>query len=63
MNDAATYELSPAAAKQEIRSVAKVVAGWREHFASVGVTPGDIEMLGEHIDRPFLREQREEYTP
>ena len=57
------FGLSPAAAKQEIRSVAKVVAGWREHFASVGVTPGDIEMLGEHIDRPFLREQREEYTP
>ena len=31
--------------------------------ASVGVTSNEIEMLAEHIDRPFLREQREEYAP
>lgn len=58
----AQFGLKPPAAKQEIRAVAKVVAGWREHFASAGVTSSDIELLGEHIDRPFLREQREEYA-
>ena len=56
------FGLKPAAAKQQIRAVAKVVAGWRAHFASVGVTANDIELLGEQIDRPFLREQREEYS-
>ncbi|HTV21547.1 MAG TPA: HipA domain-containing protein [Polyangiaceae bacterium] len=58
----AQFGLKRAAAQREIRTVAKVVAGWREHFASAGVTSSDIELLGEHIDRPFLREQREEYA-
>jgi serine/threonine-protein kinase HipA len=56
------FGLKPAAAKREVRQVAKVVAGWREHFASVGVSANDIELLGEHIDRPFLRDQRDEYA-
>jgi serine/threonine-protein kinase HipA len=57
------FGLKPAAAKRQIAIVAKAVARWREHFASVGVTRNDLELLGEQIDRPFLREQREEYAP
>jgi serine/threonine-protein kinase HipA len=56
------FALELGAARQEVRNVIAAVAHWREHFASVGVTRGDIELLGEHIDRPFLREQREEFA-
>jgi serine/threonine-protein kinase HipA len=56
------FGLDRAAAQAELRSVAAVVAAWREHFASAGVSASDIEMLGEHIDRPFLSDQREAYA-
>jgi serine/threonine-protein kinase HipA len=56
------FGLKPAAAQAELRRVAEVVSGWREHFASVGVRPGDIELIAEQVDRPFLREQREPHV-
>ena len=46
-------------AVREARVVARVADGWKEHFKGCGVTPGDIELYAEQIDRPFLREQRE----
>jgi serine/threonine-protein kinase HipA len=58
----AQFGLTRAAAQHELSTVAAVVARWREHFASAGVSAGDIELLGEHIDRPFLREQRDAYV-
>ena len=57
----AQFGLKRAAAEAEIRRVASVVAGWREHFASTGVSSGDLALLGEQIDRPFLRDQREAF--
>jgi serine/threonine-protein kinase HipA len=47
-------------AAAQARAVARVVNGWKEHFAACGVTPADIELYAEQIDRPFLRGQREE---
>jgi serine/threonine-protein kinase HipA len=47
-------------AVREVRAVARVVDGWKEHFKACGVTPGDIELYAEQIDRPFLRDQRNE---
>lgn len=58
----AQFGLKPAAAQQEIRTVAGVVARWREHFTRAGVSASDIEILAEQVDRPFLRDQRDEYT-
>ena len=58
----AQFGLKRAAAQAEIRRVASVVEGWREHFASTGVSSGDLELLGEQIDRPFLRDQREAFS-
>jgi serine/threonine-protein kinase HipA len=58
----AQFGLKPAAAKQELRAVATAVASWREHFTSIGVSANDIELLAEHIDRPFLRDQRAAYA-
>ena len=45
-------------AQQLVTEVARVVSGWREHFAACGVAPRNLELLAEQIDRPFLREQR-----
>jgi serine/threonine-protein kinase HipA len=42
-----------------MRSVVRVVDGWKDHFAQCGVTAGDIDLYAEHIDRPFLKEQRD----
>ena len=47
-------------AAREARAVAQVESGWKEHFAACEVTPADIGLYAEQIDRPFLREQREE---
>ena len=47
-------------AVREAAAVAQVVSRWQEHFAACGVTAGDIALYAEQIDRPFLREQREE---
>jgi serine/threonine-protein kinase HipA len=55
------FGLTRAAAQREIRAVARIVGGWRTHFSDVGVSGGDIELLGEQIDRAFLREQREAF--
>jgi serine/threonine-protein kinase HipA len=54
------FSLSKDEAIAEMRGVVRVVDGWKEHFAGCGVTAGDIELYAEHIDRPFLREQRDE---
>jgi serine/threonine-protein kinase HipA len=56
------FGLKPADARAEVRTVAKVVSTWKKHFAAMGVLAGDIDLLAEQIDRPFLREQREEFA-
>ncbi|HEY3516397.1 MAG TPA: HipA domain-containing protein [Gammaproteobacteria bacterium] len=55
------FDLGEKQAIAQVRRVARVVAGWREHFASCGVTRRDLELLAEQIDRPFLADQRREY--
>jgi serine/threonine-protein kinase HipA len=53
------FSLTKDQAVNEVRAVAGVVDGWKEHFAQCGVTAGDIDLYAEHIDRPFLKEQRD----
>lgn len=55
------FGLTRAHALVEIRKVARVVDEWQRHFASVGVSAGDIALLAEQIDRPFLADQRKEH--
>ena len=55
------FGLTREAARREAAVVAGTVAGWRTHFTATGVSPKDIELLEEQIDRPFLREQRAEF--
>ena len=56
----ALFGLKREEAVQEAKAVARVVSAWREHFAACGVTAADIALYAEQIDRPYLRDQREE---
>ena len=42
-----------------VAEVANVVNGWQAHFKKAGVSKQDLALLSQHIDRAFLREQRE----
>lgn len=48
-------------AVKEVRTVARVVDKWKEHFKSQHVSRRDIELYAEQIDRPFLKDQRQAY--
>jgi serine/threonine-protein kinase HipA len=52
------YGLAKNEAIKEAQTVARVIDGWKQHFAACGVTRGDIDLYAEQIDRPFLRDQR-----
>jgi serine/threonine-protein kinase HipA len=54
------FALKPNEALREARAVARVVDGWKDHFRASGVTAGDVKLLAEQIDRPFLLEQRQQ---
>lgn len=56
---AAQYWLTPQAALAEARRVARVVDGWRAHFAAVGLSDAALDELTYHIDSPFLLKQRQ----
>jgi serine/threonine-protein kinase HipA len=58
LSEARLFGLSKDQAVAEVRRVIAVVAGWPAHFAGLGVTAGDIELLAAAIDRPTLLEQR-----
>ena len=55
------FDLNEKQAVAQVRRVARVVAGWRPHFAGCGVTRRDLDLLAEQIDRPFLADQRRDY--
>ena len=52
------YWLTPQDARTQARQVAQVVQGWRTHFTARGVSDAACDELAQHIDRPFLRDQR-----
>jgi serine/threonine-protein kinase HipA len=55
------FSLTKDEAVKEVRTVAAIVDGWKEHFTQCGVTAGDIDLYAQHIDRPFLARQRDEF--
>lgn len=63
MTQTEAFGLSKADAAQLVVEVIAVVNTWREHFASLGVTPADLESLAERIDGEGLRSQRESFDP
>jgi serine/threonine-protein kinase HipA len=57
------YGLAKNEAVKEAQAVAHVIDGWKQHFTACGVTRGDIDLYAEQIDRPFLKDQRQELKP
>jgi serine/threonine-protein kinase HipA len=55
------FGLDAQQAINEVRTVARVVNSWADHFKRHGVTAQDIDMYATQIDRPFLLDQRREY--
>ncbi|QHE88379.1 type II toxin-antitoxin system HipA family toxin [Hydrogenophaga sp. BPS33] len=58
LSECAQFGLKRPQAVAEIKRVCGAVAGWKAHFAQIGVSAADIESLAAQIDRPFLRDQR-----
>jgi serine/threonine-protein kinase HipA len=56
------FALKKDAAIQQVREVVAVVNEWQKHFSECGVTRGDVDSYAQQIDRPFLSEQRREFT-
>jgi serine/threonine-protein kinase HipA len=56
------FALERVRAIDEVRAVARVVDAWQAHFSGIGVSRGDVDLLAEQIDRPFLRDQRREFV-
>lgn len=56
------FSLSQDQALKELRAVVRVVDQWQQHFKACDVTRGDIDLYAEQIDRPFLRDQRNEFA-
>jgi serine/threonine-protein kinase HipA len=59
LSECAQFGLTQTQAKDEVRTVCAVVAGWQRHFQACGVPPADVATLAQQIDRPFLLKQRQ----
>lgn len=58
LSEANQFGLSVRDARDEVRAVAAVVDGWRDHFNACGVSAADIDLLAAQIDRPDWISQR-----
>src|SRR5271168_797322 len=56
------FSLQKDAAVRQVRAVARIVGGWKEHFKRCGVSSGDVDLYAEQIDRPFLKDQRDKFA-
>lgn len=63
MSECEAFGLTPAEAAMEVAQVIGVVDHWQSHFASLGVSPRDIESLAQQIDGDFLLAQRRGFAP
>ena len=61
LTELSEFGLKRARAIELIRQVARVVDGWEAHFAALGVSAGDRELLHASIDRDALKSQRQAY--
>ncbi len=58
LSEANQFGLSARDARDEVRTVASVVDGWRDHFNACGVSAADIDLLAAQIDRADWLSQR-----
>lgn len=62
MSECEAFGLTPVQAAAQVLRVIAVVNTWQTHFASVGVSPSDIESLAQQIEGDYLLQQRREFT-
>lgn len=58
LSQSSLFGLSLKQAQSALREVISVVDKWRDHFLAVGMTHRDIEVVAEHLERPYLAQQR-----
>jgi len=61
LSECVQFGLKKDEAIAQVRQVCEAVAGWKEHFLRTGVAAADVKSLADQIDRPFLRDQRDEW--
>ena len=62
LSEHSQFGLQRAEAEANVRQVVAVVAQWKGHFAAAGVRAAEIESLAQQIDRPYLADQRREWS-
>ena len=58
LSHAHLFGLKPNQAKSIHQEVVAVIHHWQDHFRETGVSKRDMEFIGQHLDRPFLMQQR-----
>jgi serine/threonine-protein kinase HipA len=61
LTELSEFGLKRARAIELVQLVARVVDGWEAHFAALGVSAADRELIKASIDRDALRLQRRAY--
>ena len=61
LTELSEFGLKRARAVELVQQVARVVDGWEAHFAAMGVSAAERELLAASIDRDALRLQRQAY--
>ncbi len=61
LTELSEFGLTRARAVELVQQVARVVDGWEAHFAAMGVSAAERELLAASIDRDALRLQRQAY--
>ena len=62
MSQCQSFGLAPAEASALVEQVIRVVDTWQDHFASCGVSAGDMAQLAERIDGEELLRQRRTFS-
>ncbi len=62
MSQCELFGYTPAQAAAQVARVIEVVQGWQAHFATCGVTPGDIASLAAQIDGKALLDERQAFN-
>jgi serine/threonine-protein kinase HipA len=62
LSQARQFGLREGAARAIVRQICGEVAGWKEHFRSLGVSDRDIDITAQYIDGPRLGAQRSEFA-
>jgi len=62
LSEVQAFGMKKDAAVDVVKSVATVVAGWKENFRALGVRERDLDMMAQYIDGPLLKAQRAEFS-